>query len=306
MKILITGINGFVGKNIYNYLKTQYDLIGVSQTPKKNQISWEMFFANSHDAEVWVHLAGIAHDVKGSISKQEYFRINADLAIKTYNHFLNSKKAKKFIFFSSIKSIASYSNTSLTEDDKHKINNYYGLSKRYAEEKMLENIVSNKKLVIIRPCMIYGNGNKGNLNLLYKFINKGFPYPFGKFDNQRSFLFINNLLFVLSEIISTKDFPSGIFNVANDENLSSNDLVHLISAACNRPLKIYFISPLFIKFLFKIGDFLYFPYINIKNFNKLTKSFKVSNTKIKKQLQIESMPYKTGKSMLSTLKEFDV
>ncbi|MDP4679990.1 MAG: nucleoside-diphosphate-sugar epimerase, partial [Cyclobacteriaceae bacterium] len=88
-----------------------------------------------------------------------------------------------------------------------------------------------KSYYILRPCMIHGPGNKGNLNLLYKLISNGIPYPLAAFENKRSFLSVENLCFVIRELLERDDIPSGIYNVSDDEVLSSNTLIKLIAKA---------------------------------------------------------------------------
>ena len=73
--------------------------------------------------------------------------------------------------------------------------------------------------------MIHGPNNKGNLNLLYSFVKKNIPYPFGSFENKRSFVSIDNLCFVIKELIENKEIPSGVYNISDDQTLSTNELV---------------------------------------------------------------------------------
>ena len=75
-------------------------------------------------------------------------------------------------------------------------------------------------MYIIRPCMIHGPGNKGNLNLLYGVVNKGIPWPLGAFENRRSFTSIGNLCVVIDGFL-TKNVPSGIYHMGDDEALST-------------------------------------------------------------------------------------
>jgi nucleoside-diphosphate-sugar epimerase len=77
--------------------------------------------------------------------------------------------------------------------------------------------------------MIHGPGNKGNLNLLYKIVFKGLPWPLGAFENKRSFCSIDNLCFIINELIDNNKIPSGIYNVADDEAISTNELISLIA-----------------------------------------------------------------------------
>ena len=102
----------------------------------------------------------------------------------------------------------------------------YGKSKLAAEEYILsQKLPKGKRVYILRPCMIHGPNNKGNLNLLYHFVKKGIPYPFGSFENKRSFVSIDNLCFVIKELIENKNIPSGVYNISDDQALSTNELV---------------------------------------------------------------------------------
>ena len=92
----------------------------------------------------------------------------------------------------------------------------YGKSKLAAEKYLLSQKPSKgKRVYILRPCMIHGPGNKGNLNLLYNFVKKGIPYPFGSFENKRSFVSIDNLCFVIKELIENKNITSGVYNISD-------------------------------------------------------------------------------------------
>jgi nucleoside-diphosphate-sugar epimerase len=85
----------------------------------------------------------------------------------------------------------------LTEEVEPKPLTHYGKSKLMAEEYILSQPLSvGKSYYILRPCMIHGPGNKGNLNLLYQIVQKGIPYPLAAFENKRSFLSIENLCFI--------------------------------------------------------------------------------------------------------------
>ena len=164
-------------------------------------------------------------------------------------------------------------------------------------------IPKNKKVYILRPCMIHGPNNKGNLNLLYNFVSRKIPWPLGSFENKRSFCSIDNLIFIISEIIQREDIPSGIYNVADDDPLSTNELVKLIAKSKNIKLRIINISKTFIILLTKIGDYFHLP-LNSERLQKLTQSFVVNNNKIKNILGKE-LPYSSKQGLLKTLKSFN-
>ena len=306
MRVLITGINGFVGTNIKAHLGMEYFLIGVSRTPKTNEVSWsKLCETNEVNAEIWIHLAGKAHDLKGETQASEYIQANTRLTKKVFDSFLQDKSAEKFIFFSSVKSAASQVDGWLKEEDQFELDNPYGKSKRLAEEYLLsQELPKSKKLIILRPCMIHGVGNKGNLNLLYKFVSLGIPYPLARFENSRSFLSINNLIYIIDEIIKSKSLQSGVYNVADDKALSTNRLIEIMAKQSLKKIKFLRINQSVIKCLAKIGDVLHLP-LNSHSVQKLTESYKVSNRKIKEALHIEHLPLTAEEGIYKTLKSFN-
>ena len=104
-----------------------------------------------------------------------------------------------------------------------------------------------KKVYILRPCMIHGPGNKGNLNLLYNLVSKSIPWPLGAYDNRRSFASVDNLAYVVTEILE-KDIASGTYNIADDEPLSTNRLIELIADSRKKRANIWNINSRIISF----------------------------------------------------------
>ena len=114
-------------------------------------------------------------------------------------------------------------------------------------------VVDGKKVYIMRPCMIHGPGNKGNLNLLYGVVSKGIPWPLGAFENRRSFTSIGNLQEVIKGLL-TKDAPSGIYHMGDDEALSTNELIEVICSALGKEAHIWRIPRGLMNGFAKIGD----------------------------------------------------
>lgn len=249
-------------------------------------------------------LAGKAHDTKSQTNAQVYFDINTGLTQKIFEHFLKSG-ASKFIFFSSVKAVAdTIGNDALTELKKPDPQTPYGQSKLEAEKYILgKTIPDEKKVYIIRPSMIHGPGNKGNLNLLYNLASKGIPWPLGAYENERSFTSIDNLTFAIKHIIN-KDVKPGIYNISDDEVLSTNELINLISNSQNQNTKIWNIPSKLVRIIAKIGDGFHLP-LNSERLKKLTESYVVSNNKLKKALGIEKMPVSAEEGMKKTLKSFE-
>ena len=274
MKITIIGSTGFVGANLHGYLKSFHELHSISVRYQPNQN-----FDLTKDAII--HLAGKAHDLKKVTNPQEYYEANFELTKQLFDSFLVSI-ASIFIYMSSVKASADEVKDILTEENSPNPKTHYGISKLQAEKYILnQQLPEGKRVYILRPCMIHGPGNHGNLNLLYTIVKKGFPWPLAAFENQRSFLSIDNLCFVIQELLNRNDIPSGIYNVADDKPLSTNELIGLISKSQNKLPKTLAIPKKLISLLAKIGDILHLP-LNSERLQKLTESYLVSNDKIVK------------------------
>ena len=240
--------------------------------------------------------------MKKTSNDADYYEVNFELTKRLYDQFLQSD-ADKFIYISSVKAAADTVVGILTEEVVTNPVTAYGKSKLLAEEYILANLPKDKKVYILRPCMIHGPGNKGNLNLLYSLVRKGFPWPLGAFDNQRSFLSIENLCFVIKELLSTETIPTGVYNVADEESLSTNELIALIANSQQKTNRILSISPRLISGLARIGDFLHLP-LNSERLQKLTSSYVVSNAKIKTAIG-KPLPVSSREGLLKTFKSFN-
>ena len=309
MNIFITGVHGFVGNNLVEALKKHHLIYGLDLiSPQKDGIiktyAWRDL-DQIPSVDVIIHLAGKAHDTKNNSEAQVYFDINTGLTQKIYDYFLTSS-ATKFIFFSSVKAAAdTVHGDILTEDVIPNPKGPYGESKILAEKYIQDHwptADSGKSVYIFRPCMIHGPGNKGNLNLLYKVVSKGIPWPLGAFENRRSFTSVDNLSFVIGQLVE-KNIKSGIYHMADDEALSTNELIVLISESLNRKPHIWPLSKGLLKALARSGDYLHLP-LNSERLRKLTESYVVSNEKIKKALGIEKMPVTAKAGMKKTLASF--
>lgn len=275
--IFITGATGFVGKNICLHFENEYDIVTESVRYKLNQ-------KFNFTSDVIIHLAGKAHDLKNTSKPDDYYEANFELTKQLYNDFLISK-ASVFIYLSSVKAAADIVNGILDEEVIPNPVTAYGKSKLMAEEYILKNLPEYKDVYILRPCMIHGSGNKGNLNLLYAIVAKGIPYPLGSYENKRSFLSIDNLCYVIEQLL-LKKIPSGVYNVADDEALSTSQIVSLVGDSLGNKATILNTPKFIIKSIAKIGDVLPLP-INSERLQKLTENYVVSNSKIKKALQVE-------------------
>lgn len=313
--LLITGIHGFVGTNLVKALKDHYDIYGLDIiSPEQDGVirtlSWDDLENNRIPrVDAIIHLAGKAHDTKNKSAADVYFKVNTDLTKKIFDYFTAHKSIERFIFFSSVKAaVDKVPGEILTEDVTPCPVGPYGESKVRAEEYILARLsdepaaYTGRDVIIMRPCMIHGPGNKGNLNLLYGVISKGIPWPLGAFDNRRTFTSIDNLTFVIGRILSSH-MESGIYNMADDEALSTNELIRVMCKAMDKKARIIKLPRGIINASARIGDVLHLP-LNTFRLDKLTESYVVSNDKIKKALGIDRMPVRAYDGLTHTIKSF--
>jgi len=209
MRILITGVHGFVGSNLVAYLASGNEIYGLDIiAPDKEGVvktfSWEELDAGRvPEVDAIIHLAGKAHDTKNKAAAEVYFKVNRDLTIKVFDYFRAHPNIKKFVFFSTAKAAADKVDGILTEEVIPSPLGPYGESKIAAEQYILNtmsthpNEFKDRGVYLFRPCMIHGPGNKGNLNLLYNVVKKGIPWPLGAFDNRRTFTSVENICFAV-------------------------------------------------------------------------------------------------------------
>ena len=298
MNVAITGASGFVGQNLLKYFESQE----ISFQKIKSESICEYGFSLNNRINVIIHLSGKAHDLKKVSSKDEYYKVNTDLTKVIYDAFLASN-AKVFITLSSVKAVADEVDGELTEDYFQNPITHYGKSKLLAEKYILSQpIRDGKRVYILRPCLIHGPGNKGNLNLLFSLVSTGLPWPLGLFENSRSYLSVENLCFIIYEIIENVNFPSGVYNVADDVPLSTNEVIKMISELKGKKANILYLNRNLIKFLTNVGDFLNLPFNN-ENLQKLTQSYVVSITKLKEALG-KKLPISSKDGLIKTFQSF--
>ncbi len=294
MKILITGAYGFVGFNLCRYLVRKGHVCHALDVPtaKRDGVPYEAFFtwdellkdgaslpAGKYDAVV--HLAGKAHDLKKVSSEQSYFDINVGLTEKIFN--ASNGTVSRFIYFSSSKADAN--------------GNAYGRSKLAAENFL------DGRAIVLRPAMIHGPGNKGNLNLLWGLAKRGIPWPLAAFENKRSFASIGNICAAVETLCERG--VNGVYPIADDEMLSTNRLIELIAEICYKPARLWRLPKPLMKMAAKVGDMLPLP-LNTERLEKLTENSFVDNSELKKLLGWTKMPVAAEDGMRITLESFKV
>ena len=247
-KYLITGDSGFVGKHLIGLLSThQCDIRVIAR--KKNH-EYETFICNLgsekipyaalESVDTVFHLAGLAHDVKNSLTSSNlYYDVNVTATIDLAKAAADSG-VKSFIFVSSTKAGGNpiFGNCA-DESDQFEPEGVYGKTKREAEIKLLEiGENSDMNISIIRPALVYGPDMKGNLQLMLSGIKKGFFPPLPETGNIRSMIHVDDLVNAIL-LVSESERANGEIYIATDgESYSSRDIFNIMrDVAGKRPLK---------------------------------------------------------------------
>lgn len=247
-RILITGINSYVGKSFEKWVQCYPDKYCIDSISLRRDSWKEKDFASY---EAILHVAGIAHVSSDPKMEELYYKVNRDLTIDV------AKKAKaagvkQFIFISSI-IVYGDSSTGKRVIDRNTVptpSNFYGNSKLQAEEGIKSLESDEFKVVILRPPMIYGKGSKGNY---LKLANAAKKLPlFPDIENQRSMLHIDNLCEFLRLIIENEE--RGLYFPQNSEYVKTSEMVKLIAEFHGKKIKLTRVFNPLIKLIgFKVG-----------------------------------------------------
>ncbi|QQD15372.1 NAD-dependent epimerase/dehydratase family protein [Sphingobacterium sp. UDSM-2020] len=292
---LVFGGSGFIGQNLLN-ISNQYSTVSLRDPNWKEQVD---------GSETWINLVGKAHDHKGEAREEDYYYANVQLVKEIFEAFVLSE-AKLLIHISSLAAIEEFeSDKALSETDDCSPVSWYGKSKRAAEEWLLsQELPNDKKLIILRPPMVHGPGDKGNLGLLYKFISKGIPYPLTAFDNKRSLISIQNFCYFIEQIIThNHKLETGIYHISDDEPMSTREIINVIKEVTGKNIMNLSIPKFLIKGIAKVGDVIPIP-LNTKRLKKLTSNLLISNQYIKNTLTISNLPLTAKKGLETTIRSF--
>ena len=245
MRLMVTGAGGFIGRPLVRHLsglgwnvirgaRTQgsqdhaanspVQTIGIDQGTGHFDISGRI--------DCLVHLAGIAH-VHG-VDAEDYRSANAIWTQKL------AKRAAtlgipRFIFVSTAK-VAGDSHTGpIDESAPLDPGDFYARSKAAAEA-MLEEIgrESDLRIITIRPPLVYGPDVKANFLSLLRIVDAGWPLPLAAIKNQRSLIYVGNLVSAIEACVTCSAPANRTFFVSDDHDVSTPQLVEGIAVALGK------------------------------------------------------------------------
>jgi nucleoside-diphosphate-sugar epimerase len=315
-RILVTGATGFIGTNLVPVLSDAgFDVVPFSLRGWRDEP-----FPAGIDAVV--NLAGKAHDLDGKSSPDEYFRINTELAERAYSAFLASD-AHTFVQLSSVAAVNEESVAGVLDESAapHPLTPY-GRSKLAAERLLLAvEQPEGKRVVILRPTMVHGPGDPGNLGLLFGLISRGVPYPLDAFSGKRTFVSVGNLSWAIAQILADAPdvgrasdagatpgtgnahrVPTGVYNVADDDPISTADLVDIIGEVTGRRVRHLRVPAPLVRFGARIGDVVPVVPLTSRRLAKLTEDFVVSGDRLRDALGVDRMPTPTVDGLRSSIR----
>jgi nucleoside-diphosphate-sugar epimerase len=254
MRVLITGVSGFVGRALCSTLtQTAHEVVplvrdakGIAAERVVGQIDAD---TNWHsvvgEGQAIVHLAARVHVMRDTLVDP----LAAFRAVNTEGTLNLARQAavagvKRFIFVSSIKVNGEGRETPYTEFDLPAPQDAYAISKWEAEQGLREiESATGMEVVILRPPLVYGPGVGANFLRLMRSVERGLPLPFGRVDNRRSLLYLGNFTDAIRVCLDHPAAAGQTFLLSDGEDVSSADLIRRLALAMHRPARLLPLPP---------------------------------------------------------------
>jgi len=261
MRVLITGISGFVGSELAPALrKFGHEVLAASVRSDVTDLLV--------GCEAIVHLANIAHR---SASLDLLRRVNVE-GTRALAEKAAAAGARRFVYLSSIKALGEETHgLALNGAEVPAPEDAYGRAKLEAERALAE--VAGRtglEVVILRPPLVYGQGVKANFLALMRAVDRGWPLPLASVRNRRSFVYLGNLVDAIGRCLEAPQSPGKTYFVSDGEPVSTPELVRAIARALGRPARLLPFPPFALDW--------------IPSLRRLTRSLEVDDSAIRREL----------------------
>mgnify|MGYP001600960897 CR=1 FL=1 len=309
-KVLVTGVNGFIGRHLYLFLKEKgyfvrgavrnnaRDVFGVDEHIHVGDIdeltNWQQALAG---VDTVIHLAGRVHVMNDPAADPvaAFRKVNV-LGTERLARMAAKAGVRRFIFISSVKVNGEGILRAYTEKDIPAPQDAYGISKREAEDALAcVTAETGLEVVILRLPLVYGPGVKANFKNLIKIAGAGLPLPFKGINNQRSFLYIGNLVDAITTCITHPLAAGETFMVSDGQDISTPELIKMIATAMKKKAVLFSLHSGILRALCRIVG-------KSDELEKLTGSLLVDNSKIKSLLGWKA-PWTLEQGIRKTVKE---
>ncbi|MFZ6719888.1 UDP-glucose 4-epimerase family protein [Undibacterium sp. Ji49W] len=246
--ILLTGASGFVGQAIAQAcLQQDVKLI----CPTRQALQWQAaqlsnpiitdltadtdWSASLKGVDIVIHCAARVHVMqeKAADPLLLFRQLNVDASLNLARQ-AAAAGARQFIYLSSVKvnGEATVPGHPYTADDQAAPQDAYGISKHEAEQALLDlGRQTGMAITIIRPPLVYGPGVKANFLSMLRMVRRGLPLPLGSIRNQRSFVYLGNLVSLVLHCRLHDQARNQIFLASDGRDLSTTELLNLCAQA---------------------------------------------------------------------------
>lgn len=246
-RILVTGATGFVGRAVVpDLLSAGYH---VTAAVRRESVQFpdpevqSLVLGPIEEVDDWgaalagcdalLHLAAHVHvhDRSAQADERAFYEVNVLGAARLFRAAVQAG-LRRIVAVSSLHAVASHSDQLIDEKTPPAPHSAYGRSKLTADQELIEACNSGQTAwTILRPPMLYGAGNRGNLERLAALLRKGMPLPLAKVQNQRSVLYVRNLSSAILAALENRAAENRVFLLRDSENLSTPQLIRMLAAA---------------------------------------------------------------------------
>ena len=268
--VVVTGASGFIGRHLLESLaakgvkaravtrgETTFPA-GVETVLASDILDAQAIRRAMQGATAVVHLAARVHskpEGKGDPAS-ECRRVNVEGTSLVLEEAAVAG-VRTVVFVSSVKAVASESDTALRPDTPPQPADVYGESKLEAERLVkVAAVREGLRAPILRLPVVYGPGMKANMAALFRAVDRGFPLPLASVKNRRSFAYVGNVVGAVEALLSDGVEDSEVFYVSDGEDLSTPGLVRHVAHALNRPVRLIAVPPRLLRATGKTGGLL--------------------------------------------------